>query len=624
MHRTILLASLTLTGLLAGEAPVIGAWAVHDPATLRQHWEATPYFKIWSLPQLDQARAGLDEIVAKGLTESGVDAWAILRDAASAQGEVAADPETGGRNRIEVRLPTTAEAVWTALGKQGTIDGNGALTLKEMTVTRSGDTLRFATGEAPRAVAPLAKVAPWADYSSHFDLKAMRVQQGQATYDAVLRILRLSKLTMAVGLGSDGIRDQVDLGQAALPVQALDPALLTLVPAKALLVAAVGIDGKALQKTVAELAKAIPEMAASIADGDQALVAQGLPTTAELLAGLNGTMLLMVTPGIPFPTVTIALPRSPSSDALVTAVATQLSTDLSTAGDAAVPMPLPPEISLPIMPMVRQGTTHWIVSTDTLLPDQMGAGTAGGFDLKATLAEAGAAPVAGLYTMDLQGVAKLISAYLPLAMQDKRQPPEQKQMLMAMQKGLAAAGPLLPASRTLLLTGARTRIIGHNGSMSVIPFAAGMLLPAITLVREQARRKHSGENQRQLLIAAVTYCNEQEGVWPHSFDELIEYHAGELTKKILISPLDPTNPAPYLYVRPVPNATAMQPVIVEDPATSKGKGSMVTFADGHFRWFAKAAAVRIWTEAQRLAALPEAAEAGIAPDDWAAVADLLK
>ncbi len=624
MRRTVLLASLTLSSLFSGEAPVIGAWAVHDPTALHQHWEATPYFKIWSLPQVEKARIGLAGAVATGMADLGFDLWAILRDAAAAQGEVVADAETGGRSYIQVRLPTTAETVWTALSKTGSVDKQGILTFKDMAATRSGDILRFATGGAPREVTPMVKVAPWADYSSRFDLKAMPVQQDQATFDAVLHTLRLSELTLAVGLGADGIRDQVDLGQAKLPVQALDPALLALVPAKALMVAAVGIDGKALVQTIADLAKELPDMADAITDADEGLVAQGLPSTADILGGLHGTMLLMVTPGTPFPTVTIALPRSPSTDALMQSIATQLGTDLSTAGDAAVPMPLPPGLPLPVMPVVRQGTTHWIVSTDQLLPDQMGAGTGGGFDLKAAFADAGAAPVAGLMTMDLPGIAKLIGAYLPLAMQDKRQPAEQKQMLMSIRQGLAAAVPLLPASRTVLLSGARTQIVGRNGSLSMMPIAAGMLLPAITLAREQARRQNSGNQQRQLLLAAVVYSNENDAVWPETLESLIEYHNYELSDKNLVSPLDPTHPNPYLYVRPNPTAPAMQPVIIEDPATSKGKGSMVTFADGHFAWFEKEKAARLWAEAQRLAGTPEAAGDGIRFADWAAVQDLLK
>ncbi len=51
--------------------------------------------------------------------------------------------------------------------------------------------------------------------------------------------------------------------------------------------------------------------------------------------------------------------------------------------------------------------------------------------------------------------------------------------------------------------------------ISIIAILAGMLLPAISLVRESARKANCGSNQRQIILAMVTYTSENDGVWPY-------------------------------------------------------------------------------------------------------------
>ena len=51
--------------------------------------------------------------------------------------------------------------------------------------------------------------------------------------------------------------------------------------------------------------------------------------------------------------------------------------------------------------------------------------------------------------------------------------------------------------------------------ISIIAILAGMLLPAISLVRESARKANCGSNQRQIVLAMITYCSENDGSWPY-------------------------------------------------------------------------------------------------------------
>ena len=51
--------------------------------------------------------------------------------------------------------------------------------------------------------------------------------------------------------------------------------------------------------------------------------------------------------------------------------------------------------------------------------------------------------------------------------------------------------------------------------ISIIAILAGMLLPAIGLVRESARRANCGSNQRQIVLAMIVYGSDNDGSWPY-------------------------------------------------------------------------------------------------------------
>jgi prepilin-type N-terminal cleavage/methylation domain-containing protein/prepilin-type processing-associated H-X9-DG protein len=51
--------------------------------------------------------------------------------------------------------------------------------------------------------------------------------------------------------------------------------------------------------------------------------------------------------------------------------------------------------------------------------------------------------------------------------------------------------------------------------ISIIAILAGMLLPAISLVRESARKANCGSNQRQIVMAMIAYGSENDGAWPY-------------------------------------------------------------------------------------------------------------
>lgn len=139
--------------------------------------------------------------------------------------------------------------------------------------------------------------------------------------------------------------------------------------------------------------------------------------------------------------------------------------------------------------------------------------------------------------------------------------------------------------------------------------------------RRTSPRSKSGNQMRQLVLAAAVYQNDNDQNSPLDLTQLIASTEGDLTAAILVHPTDPTRIDAYCYVRPVANAKADQPIIVENPAVWKGAGCLVAFCDGHVAWIGSPAAQRVWTLAQTLVTKPTAAKSGITGQDWAAVAD---
>ena len=179
--------------------------------------------------------------------------------------------------------------------------------------------------------------------------------------------------------------------------------------------------------------------------------------------------------------------------------------------------------------------------------------------------------------------------------------------------------------------------------ISIIAILAGMLLPAINMVREGARKANCGNNQRQIVLGMVVYANDNDQMWPvcpsnsanatlanpnstvpdyspyttmTSFEFLASVTGGDLTQKIFGCPSNPTlkpttaaaslsytsgtvtwaptysssvinAAAGYAYDWSTPaNATSIRVVIADRPknaaeGTNHKTVAMAAFADGH-------------------------------------------
>ncbi|MEK7411731.1 MAG: hypothetical protein AAB263_00270, partial [Planctomycetota bacterium] len=201
--------------------------------------------------------------------------------------------------------------------------------------------------------------------------------------------------------------------------------LLARLPATTLLALAWGFDGKAYWK--AESANVLAEFDKALLGGSagpeatakqiQEMLKQfGVEASVqELIEGLTGTGFVAVTQGVPFPALTIALPRSKAMDQLITAGLQQLDSKPPDEGQSGAIML--PNIPLPIT--VVRDKAAWVVTTDPMLAGSWSSGAAGGFaesTMAKTLYAKAPAHASLLGASDTPALLRTIQGYLGMAL----------------------------------------------------------------------------------------------------------------------------------------------------------------------------------------------------------------
>jgi len=265
---------------------------------------------------------------------------------------------------------------------------------------------------------------------------------------------------------------------------------------------------------------------------------------------------------------------------------------------------------------MRRTATRWILSTDQMLLADLAQDTPAPFPVAGTWPQAAGA--VALAWGDTKAQVQLVAGLLPMALMQVREADMRRRIGLVQQALFAALPHLRPSSLVAVQDATGLRVAGENGIITdIMPLSigAGMALPAISLARESARRANAGSNMRQIAMAMIAYGVDNDGRFPADLAEVRKWSDGELTDKQFQSPGHPEITAPFLYIRPDPRAKSTQPILVQDPACNRGKGSMVCYADGHVAYVQGSG---LWVEAKRLAVLPKAAakEQGIETTDW--------
>ncbi len=608
---------------------------IPDGAALATAWETSPYGVVWNAPALASVRERLAASRQELVEVHGLDPFTVLAQSGTIHLALVGPDLAGDQPPLVLTIAagTHAEVWFTALAAKGTVNADGSATLEnDWTLRREGS--RLVLGGRPDLAKP---AAPAANRTHHLTMGvdgpaltktmiASKAASGEVMSAADIAMAERFLATVLAGtadltptgLTLDGTATPAPAGFAALDRAALDR-----LPASALEVAAIGVNGKRLWSEV--IAPIADRARLDGNDPEAGLKESGIDLPlAEVVSGLGGTWALAVGQGMPMPTITILSPASPAIDQLAKAMLTKAGVTVPQAGtDVVIPLPIPVPVSLTL----AQDARGWILTTDPSGAAALLAGTGWLTSPLGTIAASKVTPTTcGMSVCDTKAQLRLIGSLMGMGMAAAKDlTPKEKQAILAIPSQLAAKAT--PGWWTITDDGKHLRFasegLGIGFTSSSLPVMAGMMLPAIGMVRSNARRVNSSSNMRQICMAAQVYCNDNDQKWPLDLTMLKEFSDGELTDKLYRSPGDPTNPAPYLYIRPDPMAKSNQPVIIEDPACWKGKGCNVVFADCHVKWYDKADAATLWAEGKRLAALPHAATTGITWDDWSALHALI-
>ena len=342
------LAVLIASALIAGEEdPVVVT--VADGAVIEAHWQASVFGRTWGEAVFAPLRQRLDRELASIGDESGIDIPKAIRAARGMQLRfLGFGADKRGRWGMQADLGTQAPQVarrWATSERRPKplelAGADEAWTIGGSVLARFGGLVAFG---APADALPLAPAKPVADLAFTADLNALIGQFSttvpaaeRARTEPLFRLLaqRCRSFAMRADLAADGVRWQATLDAEVAGLRAVETGLLERLPASTVGVTLLGLDGPGLWRAwapglLAALAPlfddpAIGDAAAVQARADAALQAVGVPGGLRaLVEGFDGTLLFAQTPGMPFPGLTLAVPRTAACDGLVALVCQRL------------------------------------------------------------------------------------------------------------------------------------------------------------------------------------------------------------------------------------------------------------------------------------------------------------
>lgn len=389
--RVPVLACLTLA-LWGAEPPAVAELQLADGAVLAAHWEQTPWAKVWADPACEALRAPCAAWLAALGRTLGAAPDAVL--AASRSTRLTLRPGTApGKPAYLLSADAGAYAArLCAAFASANPGGGGAVAADDEVlggISRDGDRLtlaRFANALVLAVNADAARPEPrrgplGADMVVRADLPGLCAlaagagADAQAMRDLVAQLVqgRSGEVRYSLDLTSEGVLERAQIDSRGITgLRAVDRSALARLPATTLMAMAVGCDGAAYWKAQRGMLlrswaplfgcdPARPEATEAVIDA--AIARLGVAVRlADLVSGWVGTTLIAIGPGQPFPTLTVAVPRSVAMDKLITAMALgPTGGAMQLVPGASAPVAIP---GLPVAVSVTCDRALWVISSD--------------------------------------------------------------------------------------------------------------------------------------------------------------------------------------------------------------------------------------------------------------------
>jgi hypothetical protein len=320
-------------------------------------------------------------------------------------------------------------------------------------------------------------------------------------------------------------------------IKAVDRSLFARLPENTLMAVAIGYDTKSywtlLEPMLLEvITKQQPGMTRDqiVTAVEDQLAGLGIPLTfPDLVQAIDGTIMLAVTPGAPFPAVTLVVPRSKAVDNGLRFVAAMQKWEIPAEGSSA-PVTIP---NVPLPMNLIADKSYWVISTDPTLPTTWNAGGKGWTSSPAmTLAFEKAGPDAALIgASDTNAVLRTAGGFLALIPFPDAKDKQTATVLLARASAAASTGYLVGQQR------GKTWELEARGLMGfgAIPAIAGAIaIPNLIQTRDRANEVgvvsllRSGVFPAQIQFQAGAYID-QNGDNVGEFGFFSEMAGGPLT-----------------------------------------------------------------------------------------------
>lgn len=528
MLRHLIVPSLA-AALCAGEAAPspIASLALADGPELSRHWESSLYGKVWSDPGLAWVRQqwAAEQTGVKTAFES------VLSSAKGVRGEflgMTTGTSPKPKLRLQADLGTQAKAMFALCTKQALADAvqvTGAdearlLDRDGPVLARHGTrlVLGFNCDAVPWAVVPVPVDARLAiEYRSFMQAVAEAMPKGEREqFDRTTKQMEpwLGRLGWDASLVQQGMREVLLYDKPSVGMKAVDRVQLDRFPADALAVAGFGLDMAAMWKVAGgswldSLDQGMHRgqrlgAEATQREIDAMLAGMGIAGgLQQLVKDLNGTFVIGVTQGIPFPGVSIVVPSSPSVDTLIGVAVGALGAQPPAEGASSV-IPVP---NLPILVTLARDRTHWLLTSDAQFVQPWLAGKPGGFLASPSGRTMLAKAPAGSYllgSLDTAGVLRVATPYISMGLSQARQMPnEARQAILAGLTRLTRDSSPSWIWSAAEGTGSRTEAEGPLG-MGVVPIAviAAIAIPNLLESRVTANEAAASATLRSGIFPA--------------------------------------------------------------------------------------------------------------------------
>ncbi len=503
-----------------------------DGKDLLARWDKTPWAKMWADPALKPLHKPFDESQVEAAKHLGSTPLELLAAMTNAVLMVHAAPATyAGKQALPLSVQAGADFAALAAKLFTFLKESGNTTQESIPATVAGADEAISDVKQPAAVLarfangiafgfqtpplpPLPRTPTRDELFAHIDIAglldvlAATMPTGRE-HEAIMQSkkqfaeLKITEASYHLHIVPEGFLEDLDMG-AFKPIgyQAVDRTLLARLPATVLMVGAVGYDGVAAWKLqrgnlLASWAQFVGTDAAD-SDATEKAINDRLKefginaSLNEIFAGLTGTSFIAVTPSMPFPALTVALPRSGVADKLIAFGLSKLGTQPPVEG-ASIVIPIP---NAPVAVTLVCDKSSWLVSSDAVLADQWLTGSVnnGWNDTPAGKLALSKAP-ADAYLIgasDTPAVVRLLAGYAGMGLtMAKKLTPEQRQAILQGLNVLAANAATGYAIAGTVNGRQTTEIRSLTG---VVPgvFIIGGIAGGIAYMRQQAVHDQPG------------------------------------------------------------------------------------------------------------------------------------